>query len=210
MKRLFLFVSIYFLLFFGNANAAIFMSGSTGADGVFNPVTNTELQLPANGIFNFTTVNIPSGVTVTFKKNAANTPVYILTTGDVTIAGAINVSGGSTSSSTGRTPANGGPGGYDGGYGGILGQSGGAGGKGLGRAEVEAVQIAVVLLAAAGFWGGNGGSFSKLYCWCRWINLWKRKTHTAYWWVGWGGCAVYYLCSSTVGAGGGGGEVLYL
>jgi len=70
-----------------------FDSGSTGADGAFNPTTNTVLQLPPDGVFNFTTVNIPAGVAVTFKKNANNTPVYILATGDVTIAGTISVNG---------------------------------------------------------------------------------------------------------------------
>ena len=73
--------------------AAAFTSGSTGADGAFNPTVNVEVQLPASGIFNYTTVNIPAGVTVKFKKNAANTPVTILATGDVTIAGTIDVSG---------------------------------------------------------------------------------------------------------------------
>jgi len=66
-----------------------FSSGSTGADGTFAPTQNTALALPANGIFNFTTVNIPAGVTVTFQNNGTNTPVTILATGDVTIAGTI-------------------------------------------------------------------------------------------------------------------------
>lgn len=126
MKRLVILASILFLFLMGNANASSFISGSTGADGAFNPTANTELQLPPNGIFNFTTVNIPAGVTVTFKKNAANTPVYILATGDVTIAGTIDVSGENASSSI---PGKGGPGGFDGGYGGATGLSGG---KGLG------------------------------------------------------------------------------
>jgi hypothetical protein len=47
------------------------------------PTENTILQLPSDGVFNFTTVDIPAGVTVTFSKNTTNTPVYILATGDV-------------------------------------------------------------------------------------------------------------------------------
>lgn len=124
MKRLYLFLMFYLILL-GNADAS-FVSGSSGADGAFNPTANTVLQLPPDGIFNFTTVNIPSGVTVTFTKNAANTPVYILATGDVTIAGTINVDAGSASSSV---PGVSGPGGYNGGYGGTTGLNGG---KGLG------------------------------------------------------------------------------
>ncbi len=94
--------------------AAGFNSGSTGADGAFNPTTNTELQVPADGIFNFTTVNIPAGVIVTFKKNAASTPVYILATGDVTIAGTISING---ADANGLHPGKGGGGGFDGGTG---------------------------------------------------------------------------------------------
>ena len=72
---------------------AQFSSGSSGSDGPLAPTANTVLQIPTNGIFNFTTINIPAGVTVTFTKNASNTPVTLLATGDVTIAGTIDVSG---------------------------------------------------------------------------------------------------------------------
>ena len=106
---------------------AAFNSGSTGADGALNPTVNTEIQLPESGILNYTTVNIPSGVTVKFKKNTANTPVFILASGNVTIAGTIDIRG-TDATSTGTygdvlqgddaIPGVGGPGGYDGGRGG--------------------------------------------------------------------------------------------
>ena len=67
-------------------------SGSTGADGAFNPTANAVVQIPPSGVFNYTSVNIPSGVTITYKKNVSNTPVTILVSGDVTIAGTIDVS----------------------------------------------------------------------------------------------------------------------
>ena len=121
------------------APAAAFESGSTGADGAFNPTVNTTLDLPPSGIFNFTSVNIPTGVTVTFRKNTTNTPVTILASGNVTIAGTINVSG-SNSTNVGAAgdgnlgddgiPGKGGPGGYDGGAGGLAGS--GRAGNGLG------------------------------------------------------------------------------
>jgi hypothetical protein len=114
---------------FAPLGALAFDSGSTGADGAFNPtVTPPPIDLPESGIFNFTTVNIPAGVTVTFKRNTANTPVVILASGNVTIAGSINVSGGSAPSVgaigdgvTGDDGVNGlgGPGGFDGGRGGL-------------------------------------------------------------------------------------------
>lgn len=50
---------------------------------------------------------------MTFTPNALNTPVYMLTTGNVTIAGTINVNGGNA---TTTTPGTGGPGGFNGGY----------------------------------------------------------------------------------------------
>src|SRR3989304_1149591 len=68
-------------------HAQSFSSGSTGADGAFTPTGNTTRTLPPSGVFNFTTVNVPAGVTVTFTRNATNTPVTLLATGAVTVAG---------------------------------------------------------------------------------------------------------------------------
>lgn len=137
-------------LCFAPAWALAFNSGSTGADGAFNPTVNTVVQLPDSGVFNFTTVNIPAGVTVTFKKNTTNTPVVMLASGNVTIAGALSVSGGHAahvgSAGDGNigddgVPGMGGPGGYDGGRGGQTSASR-RGGTGLGPG------------------GGDGGSYS--------------------------------------------------
>ena len=107
--------------------AQAFNSGSTGVDGDFNPTANIKLPLPVDGVFNFKSVNIPANVTVTFARNAANTPVTILVQSDATIAGTIDVSG-QNSADTGSAgdgnladdgiPALGGPGGFDGGAGG--------------------------------------------------------------------------------------------
>lgn len=97
---------------------AAYISGSTGADGAYNPTVSESVQLPPDGIFNYTSVNIPSGVAITYLKNAANTPVTILATGDVTIQGTINVSATTPSSTDVSVPGLAGPGGYDGGSGG--------------------------------------------------------------------------------------------
>jgi hypothetical protein len=70
------------------ASGQTFSSGSTGADGAYapscapTPCTVTE-TLPPSGVYNYTTVTIPSGVTVQYTRNAANTPVTLLATGDV-------------------------------------------------------------------------------------------------------------------------------
>ena len=117
-----------------------FTSGSTGADGPFNPPTTVPpgttvtgsivtVPLPPTGIYNFTTITIPAGVTVTFTKNAANTPGILLAQGAVTLNGTLDVSGGSAGP-LGR-PGAGGPGGFDGGVG-ADGITTGVGGSGLG------------------------------------------------------------------------------
>ncbi len=119
------------------AVAQTYNSGSTGADGPFAPTADITLPLPPNGIFNFTTVNVPSGVTVTFSKNSANTPVTMLAAGDVTIAGIISLPGsdGGPFSSVGplvNPGGAGGPGGFSGGNGGARSTTNniGAGGQG--------------------------------------------------------------------------------
>jgi hypothetical protein len=96
---------------------------SDGTDGPFNPAGMlVTINLPDDGIFNFTTINIPAGVTVKFNRNAANTPVYFAATGDVVINGVLDVSATSTNVLLPPVPENpkqgGGPGGYDGGIGG--------------------------------------------------------------------------------------------
>ena len=116
--------------------AQTFSSGSTGALGVFNPTTNTVVTLPPDGVLNYTTITIPAGVTVTFVKNAANTPVTMLATGDVTIAGTLTVDGspGLNGSATALVNAGGpgGPGGFDGGSSGMRGATNNTGSYGLG------------------------------------------------------------------------------
>jgi hypothetical protein len=145
--------------------ALAFDSGSTGADGAFSPTVNTIVQLPPNGIFNFTTVNVPTGVTVKFLRNVTNTPVTILASGNVTIAGTIDVSG-TAGAATGAAgdgnlgddgvPGKGGPGGFDGGRGGTV-AFGAASGAGLGPGGGSSVTLCNNLPA-----GGAGGGFAAV------------------------------------------------
>ena len=65
---------------------------SDGSDGAFYASTNMIVDLPPDGIFNFTTITIDDGVIVNFNRNADNTPVYFLATGEVIINGIINIS----------------------------------------------------------------------------------------------------------------------
>lgn len=103
-------------------------SGSTGADGAMDfsinrpdcPIAQTQctVQLPPSGIFNITTMFVPSNKTIYFARNALNTPVVILAQGDVRIEGAIDIRGGSGNAAQFAQPSIGGlggPGGFDGG-----------------------------------------------------------------------------------------------
>src|SRR3954468_6135885 len=78
-----------------------FTSGSTGADGAYSPAVSGDFDPAALGInaagdnvFNFTTINIPAGVTIRLRASKVrNLPVVWLATGNVTIAGTLNLNG---------------------------------------------------------------------------------------------------------------------
>lgn len=119
------------------ANAQTFSSGSNGSLGAFNPTANTTIPLPPDGVLNYTTIFISSGITVTFTPNTANTPVTMLATGDVTINGTINLNGTNGTAGIPNSPGSqagraGGPGGFAGGAGGMGGQVNTFGSPGLG------------------------------------------------------------------------------
>jgi hypothetical protein len=158
-----LIVSLFFLTagLLAGPKAYAFSSGGTGADGALEPTQNVELTVPENGTFNYTTINIPTGVTVTFKKNVSNSPIIMLATGDVTISGTISVNGSNGSTTA---PGAGGPGGYNGGIGGTYSASGqrgegpGGGGYGIGGSHSDYSGGG----AGAGYFttGSNGGAIS--------------------------------------------------
>lgn len=146
-------VLIMIMPYWPSLASAAFNSGSTGADGPFEPTTSIALQIPESGVLNYTTVTIPTGVIVTFKKNSQNTPVTILATGDVTINGYINLDG---SAGNYIIPGIGGPGGFDGGQGGAAYQIGrrgeGPGGGGGGSPCITNVGWS---------YSGGGGGFAN-------------------------------------------------
>jgi hypothetical protein len=95
-------------------------TGSNGSDGAFNPTANTVINMASHpdGIYQYTSVNIPANVTVTFIPNANNTPVTWLVQGNVVISGLVDVRGQSENGNSANVPGKGGPGGGVGGYGG--------------------------------------------------------------------------------------------
>jgi hypothetical protein len=153
-----------------------FESGSTGEAGPLAPTTSVTLPSPPGGVFHFTTIDIPAGVTVRFSRNADNTPVSLLAQGDVRIAGQIDVRGedGRASSTGTALVPNGGAGGPGGGTGGAgsnallvtmggsgLGPGGGAGGfdvgccaSGGGGAGFTLAGVGTTVLTAAAASGG--------------------------------------------------------
>jgi hypothetical protein len=147
------------------ANAQI-NTGSDGSDGAFNPTaTNTVINMAShpNGIYQYTSVNIPSGVTVTFIPNANNTPVIWLVQNGVTINGSVSVSGQSVYG-TQTQGGVGGPGGYRGGDGAngsspsTAGQGPGGGSAGAGQGTYNYGNTFLIPLLGGS--GGGGGNYS--------------------------------------------------
>lgn len=143
------------------------ISGISGSDGSYGPITidssapsTTWLDLPPDGIIHATTITVASNKTLRFNRNAANTPVVLLATGDVEIIGTINVSGGN---------GLGGPGGFDGGLcdpflGGAWGEGPDAGPNGvvsslspLAHPLIGGSGGAVVDCHSSSIYGGAGG-----------------------------------------------------
>ena len=146
-----------------------FDSGSNGNDGVFSPTVDTVLDLPADGILNFTAVTIPTGITVTFNRNTANTSVTLLVSGDVIIDGTIDVSGGDSTAVGAADDGNpgddslygmGGPGGFNGGRGGVPGSIIGSAGLGPGGGNQARGVNTVGNTAGTGCGGGGAGYLS--------------------------------------------------
>lgn len=115
--------------------AQTFDAPNDGSYGAMNIAANTTLDLPPDGIFRCTTITVGPNATLSFNRNALNTPVYLLATGDVHIQGSISVTGGNNE---GAIAGRGGPGGFDGGFGGFgqvapANQGGDGHGPGYGR-----------------------------------------------------------------------------
>ncbi len=128
-----------------SAAAQITVPNADDTDGAFSPVVNVQVDLsladtvsfadfqmgvnpnPGQGVyipeqwavvFRYSSVNIPSGVTVTFSNHPSLAPVVWLVSGNVTISGVVNLSGGNGHPfNTTATQSLPGPGGFRGGRG---------------------------------------------------------------------------------------------
>jgi hypothetical protein len=87
---------------------------------VVGRVHEIDMADKPDGIWNYTSINVPTNVEVAFKKNAANSPVIWLASGFVQIDGIVRLNGrDSTTNDQSGSVAIGGPGGFDGGLGGV-------------------------------------------------------------------------------------------
>ena len=80
-----------------------------------------DMSTRPDGIWHYTTIDIPAGVKVSFKSSPANTPVVWLATGAVHIAGEIDLDGANAAYAN-VDPGNEAPGGPGGGAGGLGGR----------------------------------------------------------------------------------------
>lgn len=150
---------------------------SDGSDGAFSPVANIEVDLsqavtgtwsdpssiPSKGIydaqkwaivFKYASVNIPAGVTVTFKNHPSYAPVVWLVQGSVNITGTVSVNGRDGFIGVGaQTLAEPGPGGFRGGASGL---SGSGLGLGIGDGQYNVSYGNPVILPLIGGSGGAG------------------------------------------------------
>lgn len=117
MKRSILSATLCLLAAAESANAAIVVPGANGTDGVLNITQDTVIDLSrattgvwdqdntanaGNGVydgdkwavvFKYTSVNVLAGKKLTFKNHATRAPVVWLVSGNVTIAGTVDLSG---------------------------------------------------------------------------------------------------------------------
>jgi hypothetical protein len=179
--------TVFAVLLCAGANAQV-NSGSNGSDGAFNPATNTVINMAdhPNGIYQYTSVTISNGVTVTFIPNANNSPVTWLVQGNCEIDGTVDVSGqsfvgsagcvagsgGWAGGSGGNNPSPGqGPGGGQAGFNynnlntyggnasfGSIGDQNGTNGLGNGQASPGNVYGNTLLIPLLGGSGGGGSS----------------------------------------------------
>jgi hypothetical protein len=101
------------LLASASASAEIVVVPNGVTPGPLNVTGSMTLTLPPDGRLYFTTINISGNLF--FTKNALNTPVYLLATGDVFVNGTIHVEGGDATGMSPPVGAAGGPGGFNGG-----------------------------------------------------------------------------------------------
>lgn len=161
----------------GRALAQGFNAGSTNALGDVVIAENTTVDLPPDGRLHYKSLKVSANVRLNFRRNVRNTPVFILSQGDVIVDGIIDVNGAAPGPNSAGI---GGPGGFDGGKPGFgpeappgsgYGPGGSGGGDGncspssagggsygsVGAGRGGAVYGSILLIPIVGGSGGGGG-----------------------------------------------------
>lgn len=99
--------------------SALGQAFNSGSNGSFGPITlsgnqTLTIPLPEDGIIHATTVTLSGNSRLSFLRNASNTPVYLLATGDVRVLDSAQILA-NGSNASGGIGGRGGPGGFDGG-----------------------------------------------------------------------------------------------
>lgn len=199
---------------------AQFTSGSTGADKAYNPTVSGDFDPIALGldpsgdnVFNFTSINIPAGVTIKLRASKLrNAAVTWLATGDVTIAGTLDLSGASAVAlntdqpsqvAANRVLPEPGPGGFTGGLGSRAG-IGPQAGAGPGGGPVPQHEYGAYYAC----YGGNGSFITSGYLSAN-FNIGVGPTYTSFLLVplygGSGGAGGWDTSTTSVNVGGTGG-----
>ena len=170
-------------------------NSATFPPGTFSSGTTLVLPLPPDGIFRFSSFRLRNRFT-SFSRNAANTPVQILVSGNVELSGAtccyfIDVGGAGGGGGNGQAP----------GMGGLGGPGGFRGGDGASQ------PIAQTAIGGAGFGpaGGLGGTANPFTHGAGGVFLGLPELTPLLGGSGGGGGASTSAASSNCSAGGGGG-----
>jgi len=160
-------------------------TGVAGEDGNHNwvPGNNTQAHIAA-GVYNFASITIPAGVTVTTDGTGV---LELHASGDVTINGTIDVSGGAGGSARGQ------------------GTNGGGFGGASGTTTAPSIYGAVLSGTDGHAWGGGGASFVA-------YGGGPTTPVPANWGAGYGaygGGSYYGTGGAPMGGGGGGGSAAY-
>jgi|GEM_PF-980531 len=144
----------------GRLAAQTFDVGSNGSLGDVVISETTTIDLPPDGKLHYKSLTVNAGAEMRFNRNVRNTPVFILSQGDVVVNGMIRVSGTAGNGNDGGTP---GPGGFGGGKPGFGTTSPGFG-YGPGGATFGANGLCFCVNDAGGGGFGSAGSRnSKTY-----------------------------------------------
>ena len=95
MKNIAHLLCICIILISSSSTQAYTVMLSNGLDGAFAPDSSMLVAPDEDGVFHFTTINIPEQALISFDRSSWEGEIYLLATGDINIYGALNTGPGS-------------------------------------------------------------------------------------------------------------------